>query len=92
MTDPVLGDHIVSGDPTVGGVSQPAAVAGYPSITVPAGWAHGLPVGIVLFGAKWSEPTLIAIAYGFEQHAQAWRAPKFLDTVGGKPVVAESAP
>src|SRR6185312_5668674 len=65
MTDPVLGDHIVSGDPTVGGASQPAAVAGYPSITVPAGWAHGLPVGIVLFGAKWSEPALISIAYGF---------------------------
>ena len=86
MTDPVLGDHIVSGDPTVGGPSQPAAVAGYPSITVPAGFAHGLPVGIVLFGAKWSEPTLIAIAYGFEQHAKAWQAPQFLNTVGGKPV------
>jgi amidase len=86
MTDPVLGDHVVSGDPTIGGPSQPAAVAGYPSITVPAGWAHGLPVGIVLFGAKWSEPTLISIAYGFEQHTRAWRAPKFLDTVDGKPV------
>ncbi|MEW9624907.1 amidase [Rhodanobacter geophilus] len=88
MTDPVLGDHIVSGDPTIGGPSQPAAVAGYPSITVPAGWAHGLPVGIVLFGAKWSEPTLIAIAYGFEQHTHAWQPPRFLDTVGGKAVAA----
>ncbi|MET4568421.1 amidase [Rhodanobacter soli] len=88
MTDPVLGDHIVSGDPTVGGASQPAAVAGYPSITVPAGFAHGLPVGIVLFGAKWSEPTLISIAYGFEQHAKAWQPPQFLDTVGGRPVAA----
>jgi len=85
-TDPVLGDHIVSGDPTIGGVSQPAAVAGYPSITVPAGWAHGLPVGIVFFGTKWSEPALIGIAYGFEQHTHAWRAPKFLATVDGKPV------
>lgn len=81
VTDPVLGDHIVSGDPTIGGPSQPAAVAGYPSITVPAGWAHGLPVGIVLFGAKWSEPTLIAIAYGYEQHSHAWQQPMFLDTV-----------
>ena len=80
MTDLVLGDHIV------GGASQPAAVAGYPSITVPAGWAHGLPVGIVWFGAKWSEPTLIAIAYGFEQHRRAWQPPQFLDSVGGKPV------
>jgi amidase len=86
MTDPVLGDHIVSGDPTVGGASQPAAVSGYPSITVPAGFAHGLPVGIVLFGAKWSEPTLISIAYGFEQHSHAWQPPKFLDTVDGVPV------
>ena len=88
MTDLVLGDHIVSGDPTIGGVSQPAAVAGYPSITVPAGWAHGLPVGIVFFGTKWSEPTLISIAYGYEQHSHAWQPPKFLDTVGGKPVAA----
>jgi amidase len=88
VTDLVLGDHIVSGDPTVGGASQPAAVAGYPSITVPAGFAHDLPVGIVLFGARWSEPTLISIAYGFEQHARAWQPPRFLDTVGGKPMTA----
>lgn len=84
LTDLVLGDHIVSGNPTIGGASQPAAVAGYPSITVPAGWAHDLPVGIVFFGAKWSEPTLISIAYGFEQHTHAWQAPKFLATVDGK--------
>ncbi|MBD8899380.1 amidase [Rhodanobacter sp. DHG33] len=89
-TDLVLGDHVVSGDPNIGGPSQPAAVAGYPSITLPAGWAHGLPVGIVLFGAKWSEPTLISIAYGFEQHTHAWQPPKFLDTVDGKPVMASS--
>ncbi|MGC1550670.1 MAG: amidase, partial [Rhodanobacter sp.] len=89
VTDPVLGDHIVSGDPTIGGPSQPAAVAGYPSITVPAGWAHGLPVGIVLFGTKWSEPTLISIAYGFEQHTHAWQPPQFLDTVGGKSQIAD---
>ena len=45
-------------------------------------------LSIVLFGAKWSEPTLISIAYGFEQHAKAWQPPRFLDTVGGKPLVA----
>jgi len=84
-----LGDHIVSGDSTVGGASQPAAVAGYPSLTVPAGWAHGLPVGIVLFGAKWSEPTLIAIGYGFEQHTHVWQPPKFLDTVASKAQVID---
>ncbi|MHA6202816.1 amidase [Dyella soli] len=86
VTDPVLGDHVVSGNPTIGGASQPPAVAGYPSITVPAGFAHDLPVGIVFFGTRWSEPTLIAIAYGFEQHTRAWQPPTFLDTVGGKPV------
>ncbi|WP_139350900.1 amidase [Rhodanobacter sp. C01] len=90
VTDPILGDHILSGDPTIGGASQPAAVAGYPSITVSAGWTHGLPIGIVLFGAKWSEPTLISIAYGFEQHSQAWQPPKFLDTVEGTPQLAGS--
>jgi amidase len=84
LTDLVLGDHIVSGNPTIGGASQPAAVAGYPSITVPAGWAHDLPVGIVFFGTKWSEPTLISIAYGFEQHTHAWQPPKFLATVDGQ--------
>ncbi|MDO1530534.1 hypothetical protein QMK61_16980 [Fulvimonas sp. R45] len=64
-----------------------AGCGGGPSVhRQPAGWAHGLPVGIVLFGAKWSEPTLIAIAYGFEQHTHAWQPPRFLDTVDGKPV------
>ena len=82
VIDPVLGD------PAIRDPSQPAAMAGYPSITVPAGFAHSLPVGIILFGAKWSEPTLISIAYSFEQHAHAWRPPQFLDTVGGKPVTA----
>jgi amidase len=90
MTDLVLGDHIVSGNPTVGGASQPAAVAGYPSMTVPAGWAHGLPVGIVFFGTKWSEPTLISMAYGFEQHDMQFKRPRFLDTVDGKPQIADA--
>jgi amidase len=85
VTDPILGDHVVSGDPTVGGPSAPAAIAGYPSITLPAGFVHQLPVGIVFFGAKWSEPTLIGIAYGFEQHSHAYRQPTFLNTVGGTP-------
>jgi amidase len=92
VIDPVLGDHILSADPTIGGASQPAAVAGYPSITVPAGWAHGLPVGIVLFGAKWSEPTLISVAYGFEQHAHAWQPPKFLSTVNDTTISAAGMP
>ena len=61
LTDYVLGDNY-----TVG-TSSPAAVAGYPSITVPAGRVSGLPVGISLIGPEWSEPRLIALAYSFEQ-------------------------
>lgn len=81
VNDLVLGDHVVSGDPTVGGVSAPAAIAGYPSITLPVEFAHELPVGVVFFGAKWSEPTLIGIAYGVEQKVQAFQRPKFLPTL-----------
>jgi amidase len=71
MTDLANGDH------AVGGSSNAAAVAGYPDITVPAGFVFGLPVGISFFGRAWSEPTLLRIAYGFEQTVHARRAPKF---------------
>lgn len=80
VNDLILGDHVVSGDPTVGGVSAPAAIAGYPSITLPVTFAHGLPVGVVFFGTKWSEPTLLSIAYGVEQSARAFQRPRFLAT------------
>jgi amidase len=75
VIDPVQGDHFS------GGSSHPAAVAGYPSITVPAGYAHELPLGITLIGAKWSEPILIAIASGYEHYGPARHAPRFLPTV-----------
>ena len=68
---------LVNGDADGGGSSSPAAEAGYPSITVPAGYAFGLPVGISFFGRAWSEAKLIRMAYAFEQASSARRAPGY---------------
>ena len=57
-------------------------MAGYPDISVPAGFIAGLPVGISFFGRAWSEPTLLRIAYGFEQTIKARKPPQFLASVG----------
>ena len=73
---------LLYGDRDVGGSSTPAAVAGYPNITVPAGNVRGLPVGISFFGRAWSEPVLLRIAYAFEQLTKARKAPEYLATVG----------
>ena len=64
-----------------GGFSSPAAVAGYPHITVPAGYVYGLPIGLSLVGTAWSEGTLIKIAYAYEQATKHRQAPKYLKTL-----------
>jgi amidase len=71
VTDLIDGDHYI------GGSSSAAAVAGYPSVTVPAGFVFGLPVGVSFFGRAWSEPTLIRLAYAYEQATGNRRVPKF---------------
>jgi amidase len=58
--------------------TTPAAVAGYPHITVPAGYIFGLPVGLSFFGNAWQEPTLIKLAYAFEQATKIRKPPKLL--------------
>ena len=68
---------LVDGDHDVGGSSTPAAVAGYPHITVPAGYSFGLPVGLSFIGTAWSEPKLLRLAYAFEQATKHRRPPAF---------------
>jgi amidase len=76
-----LTDHVY-GDRNAGGSSSPAAVAGYPNVTVPAGHVVGLPVGISFFSRAYSEPTLLKLAYAFEQATRLRKPPKFLPTMG----------
>jgi amidase len=68
----------VNGDADSGGCSSPAAVAGYPHITVPAGLYRGLPIGLSFFGAAFSEPKLIKLASGFEHVAGGRSPPRYL--------------
>jgi amidase len=67
----------INGDHDTGGCTTPAAVAGYPHITVPAGFYRGLPMGLSFFGPAWSEPVLLKLAYSWEQMTKARRAPEF---------------
>ncbi|OLC78380.1 MAG: amidase [Gemmatimonadetes bacterium 13_1_40CM_4_69_8] len=72
---------LVNGDHFLGGSSTPAAVAGFPHVTVPAGYVFGLPVGLSFIGAPWSEATLVRLAYAYEQATTLRQPPKFPPTV-----------
>ena len=76
LTDYVMGDGRVVA-PTI-----PCVTAGYPHLSVPAGYVHGLPVNISFMGPAWSEPTLFRLGYAFEQITKARKKPMFVPTLG----------
>jgi len=80
-TGPAHVTDLAYGDRGIGGSSSPAAMAGYPSITLPTGYVLGLPVGISFFGRAYTEPTLLKLAFAFEQATQVRKRPGFLPTL-----------
>ena len=92
---------VTSSDPTKGdldgdfskfvGSSSPSAIAGYGSVTVPAGFIGPLPIGVSFIGGRWSEPQLIGFAYDFEQATHVRVPPKFIPSIGADPVAAAAS-
>jgi len=79
VIDPIVGDNILKA-----GCSTPPAVAGYPHVTVPAGYVHGLPVGLSFFAGAYEEGRLLGYAYAFERATSARRPPTYAPTVGAE--------
>lgn len=75
---PAWKTDLIDGDHFLGGSSSLAAISGYPSITVPMGFADVLPVGVSFFSTAWQEPVLIEIAYGYEQATKHRKAPTYI--------------
>ena len=80
-TMPAWPYDVVNGDPLRGSSAKSAALGGYPLISVPAGQVQGLPIGITFMGRAWSEPTLVKLAYAFEQATGARFPPTYRATV-----------
>jgi amidase len=80
----------VNGGPFFGSPARLPAVSGYPHLTVPAGYASGLPVGISLLGPAWSEARLLGLGFAYEQAAKVRREPEFLPAVGVRPEIARA--
>ena len=77
---PAWKTDLINGDNFKLSSSVYAALSGYPNITIPMGFIENLPVGISFFGRKWSEPSLIEIAYSYEQGTKHRKAPQFFET------------
>jgi amidase len=72
---------LINGDHYSGSFSTPAAVAGYPHLTVPCGFAMGLPVGLSFVGPAWSDARVLGLGYAFEQATLALQAPRYLTSL-----------
>jgi amidase len=80
LIDPIIGDDILRG-----GCATMPAVAGYPHLTVPAGYVHGLPVGLSFFAGAFQEARLLTYGHAFERATQVRRPPRYVPTVAVEP-------